>query len=314
MGWRSSGLGRSDVVRCATGLCRGPAAIAARVALLVAVAAIATSTSAEIYQWTDASGRVHFTQDLAQVPPGQRAAAEDAAGKPKRSRIQRYTPPASLQPSNRSTGSASGAGAEGKTYKIRVQRAGNSMSVEVRINGRLEVPFHIDTGATDVVLPKWAAEELGLDLSDARTGVYSTANGTVTQKLVSLRSVSLGGAEVQDVPATVSESMRYGLLGLSYFNHFKYDVNPATGIVTLQRNSLAEAGVLKGGRSRMQWAQEFGAARHRISAMARARDQVPFGRTRKREQYDQEVAKLERELELLAAEADDARVPFSWRE
>ena len=36
------------------------------------------------------------------------------------------------------------------------------MRVVARINGLVDVPFLIDTGATDVLLPQWAADELGL--------------------------------------------------------------------------------------------------------------------------------------------------------
>jgi clan AA aspartic protease (TIGR02281 family) len=188
------------------------------------------------------------------------------------------------------------------------------MKVNVRINDQLNVPFHIDTGATDVVRPSWAAEQLDLDLESARTGVYSTANGVISQKLVRLRSVSLEGARVDNVPATVSTSMREGLLGLSFFNHFKYDVDPVNGLLTLRHNDLAETGVLRGGRSRSQWAQQFASLRARIGATEKARDEVPFSRTRKRDAYDEEVERLEGELALLEREADEARVPFGWRD
>ena len=41
------------------------------------------SANAEIYRWTDADGRVHFTQDLSQVPPDQRAGAKEKADAPR---------------------------------------------------------------------------------------------------------------------------------------------------------------------------------------------------------------------------------------
>ncbi len=285
------------------------------VVLMLALFGATGVASAEIYKWTDDAGRVHFTQDLRQVPPSHRTQAETAAKQPARTRIQSYTtPPASPQPGRPAVRSTSGSGTTGKVHKIRVQRAGSSMTVQVLINDRLKVPFHIDTGATDVVLPTWAAEQLGLDLSGARTGVYGTANGTVTQKLVHLKSVSLEGARVEGVPATVSESMEYGLLGLSYFNHFKYDIDPVAGVVTLRRNNLAEAGILRGGRSREQWRQHFAAHHSRIREMKKKRDEVPFSRTRRREHLGEEVQRLEQELKLLESEADDARVPFGWRD
>jgi clan AA aspartic protease (TIGR02281 family) len=282
------------------------------IGLVLALLLFGAQAGAEIYRWTDSSGRMHFTQDLNQVPPEHRVAAEEGSKTPSTARIQTYkSSPASPSVTRRTSAARSGGG---KTYRIRVQRAGNSMAVNVLINGRVKVPFHIDTGATDVVLPKWAADELGLDLSKARTGVYGTANGTVTQKLVRLSSVDMGGAVVQDVPATISPSMRHGLLGLSYFNHFKYNFDPVAGVVTLRENDLAESGVLKGGRSRQQWTQQFAAIKYRIEDMEKRRDGTPFSRTRKRAELDGEVERLEHELELLDGEADDARVPFSWRD
>jgi clan AA aspartic protease (TIGR02281 family) len=277
--------------------------------------ALAGPSAAEIYQWKDASGRVHFTQDLSQVPPAERGMAEArAAQKPKASRVQVYQPPASVVRNASALGASRATGGKaGKVYKIRVRKAGNAMKVMVRINGQLDVPFHIDTGASDVVLPSWAAEKLNLDLSDARTGVYGTANGVVRQKLVQLRSVSVNGAEVQGVPATISPSMRFGLLGLSYFNHFKYDIDPVAGLVTLRRNDLAERGVLKGGRSEGQWRSQFAAATRRIKSMEAERDAVPFGRSRARKARDAEVAGLNVDLKRLHREADNAQVPFAWR-
>jgi clan AA aspartic protease (TIGR02281 family) len=270
----------------------------------------------EIYRWTDSAGRIHFTQDLAQVPPAKRRAAEAAAQeKPGLSPVQTYKPPASRS-RDAITRPMSAGGADpdaGRVYKIRVQQAGNAMIVLVRINDQLNVPFHIDTGASDVVLPRWAAEKLDLDLENARTGIYGTANGVVSQRLVRLRSVSLGGARVENVPAAVSPTMSKGLLGLSYFNHFKYDVDPVNGLVTLRRNDLAKKGILRGGRSRSQWAQQFAFMQTRIRTAEQARDDVPFGRTRKRQAFDEEVTRLEGELETLGREADEARVPFAWR-
>lgn len=265
----------------------------------------------EIYKWTDESGHVHFSQDLGQVPPQHRAEASEAAAKPGTRRIQTYTPPASPTPATRTPRSAAGAK---KVYRIQVERAGGSMSVPVEINGRLVVPFHIDTGATDVVLPQWAAEKLDLDLSQARTGFYSTANGLVAQKLVNLESVSLGGARVDGVPATVSPSMQIGLLGLSYFNHFRYDIDPSGGVVTLVPNDLAETGQLKGGRSEQQWRGQFLGLERQIGAVETARDEVPSSHTRERARYDELIARLRRELDLLESEADDARVPYAWRQ
>jgi len=271
--------------------------------------------SGEIYEWTDRDGRVHFTQDLQTVPPAQRALAEARTDqKPAQgSAIQYFKPASTTPPASRSRLRKTSTG-QGQTYRIRVQKAGNSMRVRVRINDTLDVPFLIDTGATDVVLPSWAAEQLDLPLEHARTGYYSTANGTITQKLVVLDSVALGGARVEKVSAAISTTMREGLLGLSYFNHFKSNIDPVAGIVTLQPNGLAEAGQLRAGHSARQWVDHFRSARARIRSKEEQIEETSFGRQRLRERRREELAGLERELEQLEREADDARVPYSWRD
>ncbi len=278
------------------------------------VIACPSRAPAEIYRWVDEAGRVHFTAELHDVPAAQRRAAESAAKTPAgTSAVQIYDAPAARSRAGSSSPRANKTSAPA-IHRIRVQSAGGSMRVKVRINDRLDVPFLIDTGATDVVLPQWAADELGLDLSGARTAIYATANGLIEQKLATLESVSLAGAEVEQVPASISSSMSEGLLGLSFFNHFKYDVDPVAGLVTLQHNDLAETGVLRGGRSRSQWQQQFGATRARISEAEERLEAAPFGRVRGQEAIEEEIASLQRELNLLESDADDARVPFDWRE
>ena len=66
--------------------------LAAR-ALPLAVLALAVAGAArgEIYRWTDAEGRLHFTQHLDQVPPEQREAARRGAGTASSARVQTYS-------------------------------------------------------------------------------------------------------------------------------------------------------------------------------------------------------------------------------
>ncbi len=268
-----------------------------------------------MYRWVDDQGRLHFASDLNQVPPQYRRAADASAkatAKPaEQPRVQTFSAPARIDDQRASTSAAPGD--SGKTHRIRVKRAGSSMRATVLINNRVKVPFILDTGASDVVLPEWAADELGLDLSNARTALYRTANGVISSKITQLDSVKLGTAEVRGVPTSISTSMQTGLLGLSFFNHFKYDFDPASGVVTLVENDLAESGKLRGGRSQGQWESQFRAMNARIARGEELLDDIPFGRTRKRARYEEALAELRRELKLLHTEADGARVPYSWR-
>ncbi len=272
--------------------------------------------SAEIYRWVDESGKMHFTQDLGQVPPRYRTLSKAAAEAPKgRSPVQRYTlpqPPARLDPAR---GSRRNKHAR-KTHRVRVQRAGSSMRVMVQINGRLDVPFIIDTGATDVVIPAWAAKELGLAISGpgVRTSPRQTANGVIQAPVVTLDSVKLGTAEVKNVAGIASTSMSEGLLGLSFFNHFTYNIDAARGIVTLTDNGLAENGTLRGGRSKGQWRSEYRRIHRQIEYAEEHLSDMPAGSSRERKRVVAYLEKSEERLQLLDDEADRARVPFPWRD
>lgn len=284
--------------------------------VLAALCVACLPASGEIYRWTDAAGKMHFTQDLAQVPLRVRAAAKDAAEAPKvDSPVQHYTPPPPPARLSKVRG-AKHAAKSGKTHKVQVQRAGPSMRVVVRINGELDVPFILDTGATDVVLPLYAAKKLGLKVSGpgVRTTPRQTANGTIHAPVVMLDSVKLGTAEVNDVSGLALENMSYGLLGLGFFNHFTYNIDSANGIVTLTENNLAEEGVLRGGKGKAEWQSEFFTAHGRIERVKLRVEEAPFGRSRERERLEAiHTDSLER-LRLLEAEADDVRVPFAWRD
>ncbi|MBW2427012.1 MAG: TIGR02281 family clan AA aspartic protease [Deltaproteobacteria bacterium] len=289
------------------------------VVLLVAAWALLPrpEAAAEIFRWRDAQGRLHFSEDLNQVPPQHRAAAAAAAnGQGSGREIQRYeSAPAAPRPgrANRSR-SASQQAEGGPVHRVRVQKTGSSMRANVRLNDRVVAPFILDTGASDVSIPEWVARELGLELDGARTRLYRTANGIVENAVVTLESVDLGGARVENVPASVSRSMSVGLLGLSFFNHFRYRIDPAAGVVTLRPNGLAEEGRLRAGRSRAQWRNEFAQLHARREAIEAALGESGSHRARRREQLREALEEAERQLAILESEADDARVPMQWRD
>ncbi|WP_371154429.1 TIGR02281 family clan AA aspartic protease [Jannaschia sp. 2305UL9-9] len=89
------------------------------------------------------------------------------------------------------------------------------------ING-VDIPFIIDTGATDLVLTRQDAESVGLIAEDLRFfGRAMTANGSVETAAVRLDEVSLGGVVDRNVPAVVNGGeMRQSLLGMSYLQQF----------------------------------------------------------------------------------------------
>ncbi|MGB3556773.1 MAG: TIGR02281 family clan AA aspartic protease [Jannaschia sp.] len=93
--------------------------------------------------------------------------------------------------------------------------------VVLEING-VDVPFVVDTGATDMVLTRADAEAVGLHPDDLRfLGQAFTANGSVETADVRLDEVVLGDILDRNVPAVVNGGeMRQSLLGMSYLQTF----------------------------------------------------------------------------------------------
>ncbi len=106
----------------------------------------------------------------------------------------------------------------------------------LQING-VDVPFIVDTGATEIVLTKEDAVRVGLNLSDLRyIGRAQTANGEVRIAQAVLDEVAVGGARDRNVPATVNEGDLFqSLLGMRYLD--KWDrLEISNGRLILERN------------------------------------------------------------------------------
>jgi clan AA aspartic protease (TIGR02281 family) len=282
--------------------------------LCLAMAVAPLATAGEIYQWTDEQGRIHFTQDLNQVPARHRSQAELRAMAPREAeRLQTYSQPAAPAPALAAPRTR--VSAPGRSVRIPVARAGTGMLVKVLVNGSVSAPFLVDTGATDVLIPAALAKRLGIEPGpETRTKTYRTANGVVTQAAVMLRSVDVGGAVVENVPASISPNMEIGLLGLSFFNHFTYHIDAAAGELTLVPNGLAESGGILGGRSEAQWRAEYRDLHARIESVEQEYALKSPSKARERESLEQRRDELMNHLALLESEADRARVPMSWRD
>ena len=158
------------------------------------------------------------------------------------------------------------------------------------------------------------ADRLGLVVGpNTRTKRYSTANGVIESPVVMLRSVNLGGAVVENVPASITAGIQFGLLGLSFFNHFTYSIDAAEGVVTLKSNNLAANGGIRGGRSEGQWRAEYRNLQSRIDRVDSERERTPYSHSRELKRLEAMRSDLVREMKLLEGEADQARVPMAWR-
>jgi clan AA aspartic protease (TIGR02281 family) len=268
----------------------------------------ADSARAEIYKWEDGAGNLHFSQDLSGVPSEYREQAAAEARKPKnRDPLQRYSTPARVPPTSHGSMRT---GRPGERMQIPFQRHGTLMKVDARVNDRVMAPFYIDSGASGISIPYAVAQQLGIAIGPDTPRVQArTANGLVSEPLVTLQSVQLGPARVTEVQAVVSGSMNIGLLGGSFFNNFVYQVDSAAGVITLVRNEKVQSG-----RTAEQWRQAFRDLREplrRVEEYLARGDLLDGGRVRELEAHRD---LLRAKLEQLDLEARRANVPQGWRE
>jgi clan AA aspartic protease (TIGR02281 family) len=203
---------------------RSPRALMA----LVTALALGAPALADIYSWTDARGSLRFSDSLASVPQCERARALARASRPQ-------APAESFQSYGGESASAQTAGGEGRQSGVPFEREHNLMKVNVVLNGRIEVPFYVDTAASGVTIPLRTARAMGWDEGQGSEKVAAeTANGTTWLPVVDLDSVRLGGSEVRDIRGTVNPHLEVGLLGGAFLNHFNYSVDTGAGLIFLQ--------------------------------------------------------------------------------
>jgi aspartyl protease family protein len=88
---------------------------------------------------------------------------------------------------------------------------------DAEVNGK-PVHFLVDTGATAVALTPEDAERLGFNAKDLKYGYdITTASGGARAAAITLGSVSINGARLDNVQAlVVSDGLDVSLLGMSY--------------------------------------------------------------------------------------------------
>jgi aspartyl protease family protein len=262
----------------------------------------AADAAAEIYRWTDAEGRLHFTQRLDQVPPQYRERARQDAQEQPPSKFQTYSSPSRTL--------AAPAGHHGEQIRIPFVRDGSLMRVDVQLNDQLSAPFLIDTGASGVDLPSHVAEQLGIRIRPDTPHInVITAAGVVARPVVTLQSVQLGRARVEGLEATVNPSMQIGLLGGTFFNNFVYQVDAAAGEILLVPNDR-----LRGGLDEAAWRARFESLRDPIARLDAYLESKEVVRQGERERLQRRRTALFDQLEELERRANRLEVPQAWRQ
>lgn len=111
----------------------------------------------------------------------------------------------------------------------------NHFYLIVKINNK-PVKFMIDTGASEVVIDKKLAQELGFDLNNLYFDkVFRTANGEVYGSSIYFNEIEVSSLKFYNVSASITNSdLAVPLLGMSFLKRFyKYEFYQGKLILTL---------------------------------------------------------------------------------
>ncbi len=111
--------------------------------------------------------------------------------------------------------------------RVPLKKIGTTLLVQATINGMVQVPFVLDSGASDVTIPadvvavlEQAGTITGDDLLLPQT--YGLADGsTASSRTFRLRSVKVGNRVLQNVTGSVALNSRGFLLGQSFLDRFR---------------------------------------------------------------------------------------------
>lgn len=134
--------------------------------------------------------------------------------------------------------------------KIPLTKRSGTYSIDVTLNTKTPVKMIFDTGASSISLPYEMAVSAGLKPSEAKQKVkVSIANGAVVEgKRMKIDSVRVGKFELKNVDCIVmpEDSPNVpALLGGSFLNNFKYEVDADASVVRLSRIDSGSSGSSK---------------------------------------------------------------------
>ncbi len=290
-------------------------------ALIAATCIAAAHARAEIYTWTDADGRVHMTDDRAQVPPEQRKSALRPEVPAQRPASGWNTLPLSQNSVWKTPAPVTRRGGKepGRKHVLYVDRAGREMSLSVTLDGTAGVPFIVDTGAMLNTVPLWAVQKMGIELTpDLPTTRLAGIGGfTMEVPVITVARVEVGTAVVENVEMAVLSTMRKGLLGMPFFNHFRVHTDPTTGRLTLEEIDLDSVEGVHGGLGERAWRSKFAQIYRQLEMLNDLKENIPSYFETASGPYVEQIEEKEEywraQLEDLEDKATRASVPAAWR-
>jgi len=182
-----------------------------KVLFAISLLAWTISAQADVYQWKDAQGGVHFS-DTPHVG------------------ATKHT----LQPLESIKNPLFNM--DKKVLQLAYQDVQGSMIVRARING-VAMRFILDTGASLMVISPRMAQKAHINTRHVPHIMLQTANGLVRAPKVMIDSVEMGSWQQQQVQAavqTVSPQQDIGLMGMSFLKAYRMSIDHQRRMIILE--------------------------------------------------------------------------------
>jgi clan AA aspartic protease (TIGR02281 family) len=279
--------------------------------LLAILIALALPASAEMYKWVDEKGTVHFTDDISSIPEKYRGNIEERKTQtPKEIPDQGVKEKPALPPAQKSS--------EPQGFEVNLVRRHELWLSEVHLNNRIRSYFIVDTGASFTLINTQMAKELGLDINETTPFIpIYTASQLIFTPLVTLKSVRVGEAEVENVDALIHNlpSNAAGLLGNSFLNKFRVVLDSAQGKMTLFSSKGIASLDRPGGYGRDYWTGQFRFYNRNLTDLRQLKARYETkGASTELTRVNNAIRYFENQLSELERRASFAGVPRNWRE
>jgi clan AA aspartic protease (TIGR02281 family) len=276
-------------------------------AILIGIFSVAFG---QMYKWVDEKGTVHFTDDLSKIPEKYRTGVES------RKTPKETSPPPPL-PEAEPMSPVQSKAPEPEKSEVNLTRKYGVWLAEVSLNERVKRQFVVDTGASFTLISRQTAVDLGIGIDENTLFTpIATASGFIFSPLVTLKSLRVGKAVIEDVEALVHTmpSDQDGLLGNSFFNKFRVVLDPANGTMTLFSLKGNPSPDRPGGYGRDYWVGQFRFYRDILAELGRIKKEYESSRRSSAlDRINKVIRFFEGQLRELERKARFAGVPRNWR-
>lgn len=258
-------------------------------------------------------GTLHFTDDPSKIPEKYRSEVEIIRG-PKKKETPEIPPTDSIK----KTSSLVMQKEESKEYEVNLIRKQEIFLTEVILHERLKQYFVVDTGSSFTLINQQTSNELGIVIDDTSPFLrVSSISGVLLTPLVTLKSIRVGKAELQDVEALVYTMPNYqGLLGNSFLNKFKVTLDSLNGKMRLYSLKGIPSPDRPGGYSKDDWVSQFRFYHRNREELKKLKSFYETRSSSAKEliRIHNEIRYFEYQLSELERKASLAGVPRNWRE